>query len=99
MNRTPDPVELLRAANPVDPTQVDGPNTPHAQNLLASILATPRTPDPVAARRHRRRLLAVFLASSNGAGWVLAAGLVPILLLGVYGYWAGGRTTRPPSGH
>jgi hypothetical protein len=73
MKRTPDPVELLRAANPVDPSEVDEADAPGAQTLLASILATPRTPDPVAARKHRRRLLAVALTAliTGAAAWII----------------------------
>lgn len=74
MNNRPDAFEQLRAANPVDPATVDGPDAPRAQQLLASILATPRTPEPAVVRRRRRRLvIAVALAAVLGgaATWII----------------------------
>jgi len=75
MNDRPDAFERLRAANPVDPARVDGPDSPRAQQLLASILATPRTPEPAVVRRRRRRRLGVAVALvailGGAAAWIV----------------------------
>ncbi|GBD83921.1 hypothetical protein BMS3Abin02_00304 [bacterium BMS3Abin02] len=74
MNDRPDAFERLRAANPVDPATVDGPDSPRAQQLLASILATQRTPEVAVVRRHRRPLVIVvaLVAILGGAAtWII----------------------------
>ncbi|GBD83812.1 hypothetical protein BMS3Abin02_00194 [bacterium BMS3Abin02] len=74
MKNRPDAFERLQAANPVDPATVDRPDSPRAQQLLASILATPRTPEPAVVRRRRRRLvIAVALVAVLGgaATWII----------------------------
>ncbi|HHC08074.1 MAG TPA: hypothetical protein ENK55_05100 [Actinobacteria bacterium] len=75
MNHEPDAFEQLRAADPVDPATVDGPDSPRARALLSSILATDRTPEAVPERRRRRRRLAVaaaiLAALAAAAAWIV----------------------------
>lgn len=70
-----DGFELLRAANPVDVDQVEGPDTEVAQTMLATVTSQPR-PDTSTRRRWRRPLrLAVALAAMAvvlvAATWLL----------------------------
>lgn len=87
MNDQPDAFEQLRAANLVDPTQVDGPDSPRAQTLLASILATPFAREPNVVRRRRRRLIvavAILAVLGGAAAWIVTRAVTNTTAISCY---------------
>jgi hypothetical protein len=66
--------DLVRATNPVDEAEVEGPDSPRAQEQLTRILASP-IQEPQRRRMPRRRLrvvitLAVLALATTAAGWL-----------------------------
>lgn len=68
-----DGLERLRAINPVDETDVDGPDSPHAQELLTRVTSThPGLPSPRLMSKRVRLVLAVLAAmvATTAAAWI-----------------------------
>lgn len=66
--------ELLRAANPIDEADVEGPDSPRAQELLERVLASP-IPEPEQPRLPARRVrviiaLAILALATTAAAWL-----------------------------
>lgn len=89
-----DPFEILRQANPVDPSRLPDADSPQGQALLAEILQQPRKQPArvrlprVALRRPRHRYLvpaiAVLALGAVAVGWALTRGVSEPLTIGCY---------------
>jgi hypothetical protein len=74
MSEPRDAFDLLHETNPVVLSEVEGPDSPRAEALLASILATPRPPSERRALLPRRLrvviVLAAVIAATTAAAWI-----------------------------
>ncbi len=74
MGKRDDGLDRVRALNPVDESEVDGPDSPHAQELLADITSGPRRPSTrhaVVGRPMRAALtLGAVVLVTTAAAWV-----------------------------
>lgn len=98
MNGEPDPFEVLREANPVDPKTLPRHTSPAAQAQLEQIVAQPRAePVPIGHRRWLRRrfrrqrrlpylipIVAVVAIGAGAAAWALTRGASNPLTIGCY---------------
>lgn len=83
MNERYDPIELLRAANPVDESQLPGAESPQAQRLLAHIISQPRMPTRSVTLR-RVVAVAVAVAALAAAAWAIVQAVSDPLGLSCY---------------
>lgn len=69
-----DGFELLRATNPIDERDVEGPDSPRARELLVSVMATPRPPAERPRILSRRLRVAIALGAlavaTTAAAWL-----------------------------
>lgn len=67
----PDPIELVRALNPVDESQIEGHDSPTARHLLGQILAQPRRSSAGSQRRRQVLVWALVAALVTAFAWTL----------------------------
>lgn len=96
MSGQTDPFDLLRAANPVDPTTLPGPDAPEAQAQLERIFAQPRHERRALRGLRSRRLLsrprlpylipvvAALMIGAGAAAWALTRTGSNPLTIGCY---------------
>jgi len=79
-----DPIELVRALNPIDESQIEGHDSPTARRLLGDILAQPRHSSDAPHRRRQVLVWALVAALVTAFGWALLRPITDPLGLACY---------------